>query len=101
MMGGAGQKKTGYRLLAAIVDGVTGLRQYLLTTRRDAFVKQFCRKLLGYALGRAVMLSDQPLINEMRKELQQHDYRISAAIETIIRSKQFREIRGTEMASEE
>ena len=82
-------------------DGLDGLRNYLLTTRRDAFLKQFCRKLLGYSLGRGVQLSDGPLISEMREQLRKHDYHITAAIETIVRSKQFREIRGKEMASEE
>src|SRR5439155_4117911 len=31
-------------------DGIDGLRNYLLTERRDAFLRQFCRKLFGYAL---------------------------------------------------
>ena len=83
------------------IDGLEGLRRYLLTTRRDAFLKQFCRKLLGYSLGRGVLLSDAPLITEMREQLKKHDYKISAAIEPIVRSQQFREIRGKEMASEE
>ena len=82
-------------------EGLNGLRDYLLTKRRDAFLKQFCRKLLGYSLGRGVLLSDGPLITEMRDQLKKHDYHISAAIETIVRSKQFREIRGKETASEE
>ena len=50
-------------------DGLDGLRGYLLTTRRDAFLRQFCRKLLGYALGRAVQLSDEPLLAEMQRQL--------------------------------
>ncbi len=80
------------------IDGLEGLRRYLLTTRRDAFLKQFCRKLLGYSLGRGVLLSDAPLITEMREQLKKHDYKVGAAVETIVRSKQFREIRGKEMA---
>lgn len=83
------------------IDGLDGLRRYLLTTKRDAFLKQFCRKLLGYSLGRGVLLSDAPLINEMRDQLKKHDYKVGAAIETIVRSKQFREIRGKEMAGED
>ena len=82
-------------------EGIEGLRDYLLTKRGDAFVKQFCRKLLGYALGRAVQLSDGPLLAEMSKELKANGYRVSAAVETIVRSKQFREIRGRDMAEEE
>jgi hypothetical protein len=85
----------------ADIDGLEGLRRYLLTTRGDAFLKQFCRKLLGYSLGRGVLLSDAPLINEMREQLKKHDYKVSTALEMIVRSKQFREIRGKEMASEE
>ena len=83
------------------IDGLEGLRRYLLTARRDAFLKQFCRKLLGYSLGRGVLLSDAPLISEMRAQLKSHDHHISAVIEVIVRSKQFREIRGREMVDVE
>ncbi len=82
-------------------EGIDGLRDYLLTRRRDAFLKQFCRKLLGYALGRGVQLSDRPLLTEMQAQLKANDYRISAAVETVVRSRQFREIRGQGFASEE
>jgi hypothetical protein len=76
------------------IDGVDGLRRYLLADRRAEFVRQFCRKLLGYALGRGVLLSDEPLLDEMQRQLREHDDRVSAAIEAIVRSPQFREIRG-------
>ncbi len=46
-------------------DGLDGLKDYLKTRRQEEFVRNFCRKLLGYALGRAVQLSDEPLIDEM------------------------------------
>jgi hypothetical protein len=82
-------------------SGLDGLRDYLLTRRREAFLNQFCRKLLGYSLGRGVLLTDNPLISEMRTQLKSHGYRLSAAVETIVRSKQFREIRGKEMASDD
>ena len=76
------------------VDGLSGLRNYLVDTRREAFLRQFCRKLLGYALGRAVQLSDEPLLDEMRQQLAKNDYRFSVAVNAIIHSRQFREIRG-------
>src|SRR5438128_3480209 len=44
-------------------DGIDGLRSYLLAKKKDVIIKLFCRKLLGYALGRAVTLSDQTLID--------------------------------------
>ncbi len=82
------------------VNGAAGLREYLLTNKRDAVLNQFCRKLLGYSLGRAVMLSDKPLLAEMQTQLRSHDFHFSTAVETIVRSKQFREIRGTETVGE-
>ena len=44
------------------VQGLTGLRDYLLEHRREEVLRQFCRKLLGYAIGRELKLSDQPLV---------------------------------------
>jgi len=82
-------------------DGVDGLRGYLLNARRDAFVRQFCKKLLGYSLGRAVQLSDEPLLAEMQEELKSKEYQVIVALECIVKSRQFREIRGSEAAREE
>ncbi len=75
------------------VDGLAGLRTYLVTSRRDVIVKQFCRKLLGYALGRSVQLSDEPLLADIKQQLEKNDFRISVALEAIVRSQQFREVR--------
>jgi hypothetical protein len=82
-------------------EGLDGLRNYLLTEQRDAFVRQFCRKLLGYALGRAIQLSDEPLLAEMQAQLKAKDYRFTAALEPLVRGRQFREIRGRLAASED
>ena len=83
------------------LEGFEGLRTYLLTVRREAFVRQFCRKLLGYALGRAVQLSDEPLLAEMQGALAANDYKVDVAVEAIVLSRQFREIRGIELRGEE
>ena len=83
------------------IDGLDGLRTYLLTSRRDEFVRQFCRKLLGYALGRAVQLSDEPLLDEMQIKLKADGYRVSVAVEAIVQSRQFRTIRTDDGASRE
>jgi predicted component of type VI protein secretion system len=76
------------------LNGLDGLRSYLVEQRRDDFLRQFCRKLLGYALGRGVQLSDKPLIDEMIVQLKLNDYRVSVAIERIVHSPQFQRIRG-------
>jgi hypothetical protein len=82
-------------------EGLEGLRDYLLSKRKDAFVRQFCRKLLGYALGRGVQLSDEPLLDDMEQQLKARDYHITRALEAIVRSQQFREIRGSKFAGDD
>ena len=76
------------------IDGIEGLREYLLTKRRNDVVRQFCRKLLGFALGREVQLSDEPLLDRMVKRLSENQYRFHIAVEEIVLSDQFRKIRG-------
>jgi len=82
------------------IEGISGLRGYLVKQRRDDVVRQFCKKLLGYALGREVQLSDEPLLNQMRQRLSAGDYRFSIAVESIVTSPQFRQIRGRSTASD-
>jgi hypothetical protein len=81
------------------LDGLDGLREYLLSKRKDTFVRQFCRKLLGYALARGVQLSDEPLLDDMQEQLAAHGYRVTTALAAIVRSRQFREIRGSKFVS--
>lgn len=80
------------------IEGVEGLRAYLLEQRRDDFLRQFCRKLLGFALGRGVQLSDKPLLDTMLSELKANEYRVGTAVELIVRSPQFRQVRGRDFA---
>lgn len=73
------------------IDGLGALRDYILKHRKQDFLKQFSRKLLGYSLGRSVQLSDQPLIDAM---IRAKEHRMADMVEMIVRSRQFREIRG-------
>lgn len=82
-------------------DGLPGLRHHLLTEKRGAFVRQFERKLLGYALGRSVQLSDEPLLRSIAERLQRRDQPVGEVVELIVRSPQFREIRGRDHLAQE
>ena len=82
------------------IEGIQGLRDYLTKDRHDAVIGQFCQKLLGYSLGREVQLSDEPLLADMLRKLETNDYRFSIAVEMIVTSRQFREIRGRETGEE-
>jgi hypothetical protein len=75
-------------------DGIDGLRTYLLAKKKDVIVRLFCKKLLGYALGRSVTLSDTALVDEMVAELEKNGGRVQAAVQAIVRSPQFLKVRG-------
>lgn len=74
--------------------GLEGLRHYLTHQRKDDYLKQFCKKLLGYALGRETQLSDEPILALMKKRMEANQYRFSSALEVILESRQFLDIRG-------
>jgi hypothetical protein len=76
------------------INGLAGLRDALLNKRSEDFERQFCRKLLGYALGRSVQLSDKPLLIEMLEQLKSNRHEVWKVIELIVTSPQFREVRG-------
>ena len=76
--------------------GIPGLIEYIEQHRRQDFVRTLCRKFLGYALGRSVLLSDQPLLMEMEAALEKNDDRFSVLFATVVRSPQFRKQRGGE-----
>ncbi len=80
------------------MEGIEGLRDYLLNERHSDVVRQFCRKLLGFALGREVQLSDEPLLDTMEEKLHENSYRFHVAVETIVTSDQFRMIRGEDFS---
>jgi hypothetical protein len=68
--------------------GLDGLRQFL-KSREKQFTAQFCRKLLGYALGRQVLPTDKALVAKMQQDLAAHEGKFSSAVQTIITSRQF------------
>jgi hypothetical protein len=65
------------------------LQAYLRARREQDFLNNLSEKLLAYALGRTLLLSDEPLLEAMRARLAAGGYKPSALIETIITSPQF------------
>jgi hypothetical protein len=70
------------------VTGLDGLRRYL-HREQPQFQRNLSTKLLGYALGRAEMASDRPLIEQMLSDLKDEG-RFSDLVIRIVTSKQFR-----------
>lgn len=69
--------------------GLTGLQTYIRANRQMDFVDNLSRKMLVYALGRSLILSDEPLIERMNAKLASNGYRMGALVETIVTSPQF------------
>ena len=76
--------------------GVEGLRRYLREHRQQEFLDNLSRKLIAYALGRTLLLSDDPLLDGMLSELAANGYRFSSLVETIIPSPQFQTQRDSD-----
>ena len=70
-------------------NSLSDLQRYLKQHREDDFVDTFCRKLLTFALGRSLLLSDDLLVDEMKTRLHTDGYRFHSLIETIVTSEQF------------
>lgn len=92
------QDTSGHALVTAaplkdgsVINGVSGLRSHLLK-RSDDFERLFCKKLLGYLLGRPVLPGDVALLARMQTGLKEKRV-FSAALEPALHSKQFRERR--------
>jgi hypothetical protein len=70
-------------------DGLEGIRTYIRERRQNDFVDNLCRKMLAYALGRSLILSDDPMVDKMRATLAASQYRFDTLVESIVTSPQF------------
>lgn len=77
-------------------SGLEGLRSYIRERRQNDFADNLCGKLLAYALGRSLAISDELTIQEMRGKLAKDGYRFDSVIESIVTSRHFLNKRGHE-----
>jgi hypothetical protein len=69
--------------------GLEGVQSYIREHRQKDFIDNLCRKLLAFALGRSLLLSDEPAIERMQTKLAAAGYRFAPLVETIVTSPQF------------
>jgi hypothetical protein len=74
--------------------GIPEFTNSLVAERKQEFTHTLCRKMLGFALGRSLELSDRALLETMEAELEKNGYRFSSLFETVVLSPQFRNQRG-------
>ena len=81
-----------------VIDGPDGLFHYLRDHNAD-FHRTLCSKLLGYALGRAEIASDRPLIEQMMSSIEV-DSRFANLVVQVVTSPQFQHQRARGEADE-
>jgi hypothetical protein len=78
-------------------SGFRGIQTYIREHRQKDYIDNLSRKLLSYALGRTLLLSDEPVIERMETRLAANGYRFDFMVETIVSSPQFLNKRNTEI----
>ncbi len=71
------------------VEGIQGIKHYLLTKKKDEFTKSVVEHLFAYALGRDVSFSDEKELNSIVEKVKASDYKFKTVIEAIIKSNSF------------
>jgi hypothetical protein len=75
-------------------DGLDGVKQYIRQHRQADFVDNLSRKLLAYALERSLLLSDDPLVEQMKGFQKANGDRFAPLVDAIVTSPQFRNKRS-------
>jgi hypothetical protein len=70
-------------------SGIEGVQAYIREHRQNEFIDNVSRRLLAYALGRSLMLSDEATVLQMRNVATANGYRFGPLVETIVASPQF------------
>jgi hypothetical protein len=81
-------------------SGLDGVRSFILEHRQKDFTDNFCRKLLAFALGRSLQLSDEAAIERMQAKLTAGANNFTPLVDAIVTSPQFLNKRRTETPSE-
>ena len=70
-------------------EGPDGLKSMLMA-RKELFLRNLTKKMLGYALGRGLTLRDSCTVDEIVAKLKDKDYAAQALVEAIVLSVPFR-----------
>ena len=71
------------------VDGVEGLKSYLLSQKKDEFARAMVSKLLAYGLGRSLEFTDDPAVDELASGFADNGYRLDRLIVDLVQSELF------------
>ena len=71
------------------ITSLKDLKSHLIEHRKQDFARALTKNLLTYALGRSLDFSDDPLVDLLSADLQDHDFQIRWLIEAIVTSDAF------------
>lgn len=95
------QRKSGKKMLAFDVDaratlpgghevdGLDDLKKHLLTEKREQFARTLVSRILAYALGRSLELSDHETVDTITAQFINNDYKLQKLIHLIVASDAF------------
>ena len=95
------QRKSGKKMLAFDVDakatlpgghevnGLADLKEHLLTEKREQFARTLVSRMLAYALGRSLELSDRETVDTITAQFIEDDYKLQNLIQLIVASDVF------------
>ena len=70
-------------------SGSAGVQEFIRQYRQKDFVENVSRKLLAYALGRSLLLSDDLTVNRMTAQAKSEGFRFNSLVLHIVTSPQF------------
>lgn len=71
------------------IEGIQGIKEYILKLKKDEFTKSLVKNLFAYALGRDIGFADEKEINNIVEEVIDDNYRFRTVIKEIVSSPSF------------
>lgn len=71
------------------ISGADALREHLVQNRKDDFARGLAARLLTYALGRRLELSDEAAIDDLSQKFAKNEYRLKELVRDIVLSEPF------------
>ena len=72
-----------------VVEGMEGLKSWLLENRSDDLTKSLVRHLASWALGRSLSFAETPQIDDMAAQIKEEGYRMKAVIHALVANELF------------
>lgn len=71
------------------VNGMEELKKYLLKNEKERFAHALANKVLTYALGRTLDITDEEVVDEIAKKFKASGYKLNNLIKAVVNSKLF------------